>query len=171
MRFTTIFMAALLVSGRASTQIPEKVLRSKLGSVPYPRLAEVARIQGDVHLSVKSGVVTVHSGHPLLTLTATENAKSFEAGPDIDLTYHFVLVETTIKTVRTPVLVKRGDAVDRFILRLFGFKTEKTVVVDRCEEIDPPPNDLKVSGLDVEIWVYGRSLCLQTVTGTAVAQR
>jgi hypothetical protein len=166
-------MATSLVIGTASAQIPGDVLRSKIGSVRYAPLAEQARIQGDVHLDLKSGVVTVLSGPPLLAPIAAESAKSFalfQGGADIDVTYHFVLVET-VKTVRAPVVVKRGDAVDRFLLRLFGFTTEKTVLVDRCEEGDPPPNDLKLSGADVEIWVYGRTHCLQTVMGTVVAQR
>ena len=57
MRFRRLFLVALVLVGAASAQTPEDGLRSTINAVHYARLAEQARIQGDVHLNVKSGVV------------------------------------------------------------------------------------------------------------------
>lgn len=139
----------------------------------YIPLAEQARIQGDVHLNVKSGAVTVLSGHTLLAPGAVENAKtvaSIQGEADLDMTYHFVLVDT-FKSVPTSVTVPRGNVFERAVLRVFGFRTEKVVVVYRCEEGAPPPNDFTVAGAVIEIWIYGRVRCMQTETATLVAKR
>src|SRR5690348_9309252 len=107
----TLAVAWLLVWS-AFGQIPEDALRVKVRSALYGALAEQARIQGDVHLSLKSGVVTVLSGHPLLALAAVASAKSFvsiQGVPDLNLVYHFVLVDTAI-SVPVQVRVKRGNS-------------------------------------------------------------
>jgi hypothetical protein len=135
-------------------------------------LPKQPRVQGDVHLHLNSGVVTLLSGPPLLAQSAVESAKAFgsiEGGVDIDVTYHFVLVDTT--SVPTPTTVKRGNAVGRAVLRMFGFKTEKVVVYYECQVAAPPRNDLKVSGATIEIWIYGAANCLMTETATLIARR
>jgi len=149
-------------------------LRSIIKVVRYPSLAEQARIQGDVHLNIKSGVVTVLSGHPLLARIAVKNAKavgSIQGKTDIDMTYHFVLVDTTI-SVPTSIAVPRGNALTRALLRVFGRKTEQVVLVNQCEEgAAPPANDLKIADTVIEIWIFGGSHCIQTNTATLVAKR
>ena len=35
----------------------------------------------------------------------------------------------------------------------------------------PPANDLKIAGAVIEIWIFGRTHCLQTNAATLVAQR
>jgi len=168
----TVFVAFLLV-GAVFAQTSENELRSKISTVRYAPLAEQARIHGDVHLKLSAGAVTVISGHPLLVRIAVESAKSLASIPgqtDLDLTYHFVLVDNP-SAVPTRLTVKRGNTVSRVILRMFGFKTEKVVLNYRCQEIDPPANDLKVSGFTLEIWIYGTSHCLQTEAVDLVARR
>ena len=54
---------------------------------------------------------------------------------------------------------------------MLGFKTEKVVHSYRCEEGVPPASDIKIDGAVIEIWVYGRTLCLQTDTAAFVARR
>jgi hypothetical protein len=70
------FVVALVLVGAVFAQPPDEGLRSTIRTVRYDQLAEQARIQGDVHLSVKAGVVTLLSGHPLLARVAVESAKS-----------------------------------------------------------------------------------------------
>ena len=168
--FKPTFLAVLVPLWTAFAQIPEAELRPKVNAAQYGALAESARLQGDVHLAVEAGQVTVISGHPLLAQAAVENAKSF-ATPDrtLEMTYHFALIETV--SVPAPVVVNRGNAFERAILRLFGRKTQKVVLENRCQQGTAPPNDLKVSVSAVEVWIYGRSRCLMTVTTDLVAQR
>jgi hypothetical protein len=166
-RSTVLF----LLVGAALAQT-ENGWRSKVAVVRYAPLAEHARIQGDVHLKVNSGVVTQVFGHPLLAPSAIENARTFgsiQGQANFDVTYHFVLVDTAT-SVPTLTTVKRGNALERAVLRLFGFKTEKVVRSYRCEDGVAPANDVKADGAVIEIWIYGRTFCLQTETGTLVAR-
>jgi hypothetical protein len=162
-----------LLSWAVFAQIPEDELRSRAAGARYLPLAEVARIQGDVRIHVNSGMVTVLSGHPLLAQTAVENAKSISSLPgaeNVDVTYHFLFTNTTIILVPTPVTVKRGNVLERPVLRMFGRKTEKVIIDYPCVSV-PPPNDVWISGSLVEIWIYGREFCAQPEQATLLAQR
>jgi hypothetical protein len=173
MPFGRPFVVALVLVGVSSGQTPEDALKSRIKAVHFPPLAEQARIQGDIHLSVKSGVVTLLSGHRLLAPIAIESAKAFgsiQDETDLELTYHFVFAETTT-SVPTPIVVPKGNAFERAVLRLFGRKTTRVVLADRCQEGAPPANDLKISGSVIEIWIFGRTFCVQTDTATLVAKR
>ena len=66
MQLSRSFIVASLFVSVAVVQTAEDVLKSKLTRVHYATLAERARIQGDVRLNVKNGLITVISGHPLL---------------------------------------------------------------------------------------------------------
>ena len=131
MQFRTTLAAGFLVVSTAIAQSPEDDgLKSKIATVHYAALAEYARLQGDVHLRLNSGMVTVLSGHPLLAQTAVESVKAFgpiQGRTELELTYHFVLVDTS-SSVLTSTTVKRGNALERVVLRMFGLKTEKLVV-------------------------------------------
>ena len=169
MRFRNFFVTALVLARAASAQIPEDELRSTIKAVPYASLAAQARIQGDVHLNLKSGVVTILSGHPLLAPLAVSSAKalgSIQGKTDVDMTYHFVLVDAT---TNVPVTVPRGNAFGRAVLRVFGRKT--TRVVYRCQKGTPPANDLKIAGAVIEIWIFGTTRCATYDTATLVAKR
>jgi len=149
-------------------------LRAKVAAVHYPPLAEAARVQGDVPLEVNSGVVTLVSGHPLLAEVAIENAKtlgSIEGQTKFDITYHLVIVDTNAYKVPTVTTVKRGNALERAISRVLELKTEKVVHDIRCVENPAPASDVKTDGGALEIWVYGRDICLQTQTATLSASR
>jgi hypothetical protein len=168
----TSTVACLLVAA-AFAQTAEEGLRSRITTVRYAPLAEQARIQGDVHLNLNSGVVTLLSGHPLLTPMAVESAKAFGSIPgqtDVDVTYHFVIVDTA-PNVPTSTTVKRGDAFERATLRLIGLKTGKVVHGYQCESGVAPANDVRVNGAVIEIWIYGRTSCLMPQTATLAARR
>lgn len=168
-----IFTVACLLAGGAFGQSAEDGLRSKITSVRFPPLSKQARIQGDVHLYVNSGEVTLLSGHPLLAPAAVASAKAFGSilgSTDTNVTYHFVLVDTA-KQVPTRVTVKRGNALERAIFRMFGLKTEKVALYHLCQVGNPPANDLKFSDTTIEIWIYGGIGCPQFNSTILVARR
>ena len=165
-------LALALACGTALAQIPQDALQSKVAAVRYPPLAKQARIQGDVHLHLDSGVATVVSGHPVLLQTSVESAKTFASitgQTPLDLVYHFVIVDTAT-SVPSTATVKRGNALERVVLRAFGRPTKKTVTTYECQSA-APPNEVKVSGATVEVWIYGRMPCLQTQSSTLMARR
>lgn len=174
MQLPRTFIVVLVLVGAVSGQTPEDGLRSKIRAIHYAPLAEAARIQGDVHLNVNSGVVTLLSGNLLLAQIGVESAKAFgsiQGETNLDVTYHFVLVDIAAG-VPTSMTVPRGNVFERAVLRMFGFKTEKVVIEYRCQEGVPPANDLKIAGAVIEIWIYGRSRCIETeAAATFVAKR
>jgi hypothetical protein len=164
----------VFVYGAAFAQTQADELRSRIGSVHYPPLAEAARVQGDVHLNLNSGVVTILSGPPLLVRTAVESAQAFGSilgEGEIDVTYHFVFAGGGTTSVLTPMTVKRGNALGRAVLRMFGFKTEKVVLEYQCQSSAASASDLKISGTTIEVWVYGRDRCVETEAATLIARR
>jgi len=173
MRLIGTSILTWLLAGAAFAQTAEDALKSNLTSVSYSSLAESARIQGDVRLMLHDGVITVVSGHPLLTPFALAGVKGFgsaQSQMNLDVTYHFVLVDTA-RSVPTVETVKRGNAFERALLRVLGMKTEKVVHGYRCEEGVAPGSDVKVNDTAIEVWVYGRTRCLQTNSATLVARR
>ena len=158
---------------RLPRKLPDEGLRSKIRAVHYSPIAEAARIQGVVHLKVKSGGVSVVGGHPLLYPTAIESAKalgSIQGDTDVEMTYHFVLVDNTT-SVPTRFTAPRGNVFERAVLRVFGRKTVRVLVEDRCEEGAPPANDVRIAGAVVEVWIFGQIHCPEINSATLVAQR
>jgi len=170
MPLQTALAVHVLIVGAVLAQATEDRLRSQIANVRYLPLARQARIQGDVHLKLNSGVITVLSGHPLFTPLAVESTKEFgtiQGRTELDVTYHFVLVDST---GTTSTIVSRGNALQRAILSMFGLKTVK--VVYRCEEGIPPGNEVKVAVPVIEVWVYGTIPgCLTTQSATLAARR
>lgn len=151
----------------------EDGLKSRIANVRYPALAEHARIQGDVRLEISPAGITLLSGHPLLARAAVDNAKTLSSTlapkKNPEVTYHFVFVDTAT-SVATLTTVKRGNSIERAVLRLFGFKPQKVVHTYQCVDGVAPMNKIKTDGAVIEIWIYGRSLCLQTSSATLVAE-
>jgi hypothetical protein len=168
-----IFAVAACIAGVAFAQTADDQFRPKITAVRYPPLAVAARVQGDVRLSVSSGQVNIVSGPPLLVQTAVESAKSFvsiqQDEATLGLLYHFAVIGPT--TVPIPTTVRKGDAFDRIFLRMLGLKTERVVVEKKCQQGVAPANDIKVSGANIEIWIYGSGGCLMTETSTLLARR
>ena len=167
----TCIIGCLLIGAAFGQE--EGGFRARAVTVRYPPLAEQARIQGDVRLEANSGVVTLVSGHSLLAPVAINNAKtlgSLQAQTKLDMTYHFVIVDTA-HAVSTSTTVRRGNAFERAILRVLGFKTEKVVHSLQCDDGIAPASNIKIDGAVIEIWVYGRIRCVQTDTATLMARR
>ena len=131
------------------------------------------RQRGFRGINLSSGAVTLLSGPPLLTRIAVESAKAFgpiQGDTNLDVTYHFVLVDTAASVV-TSTTVQRRNAFERAVLRMLGLKTQKAAIDYLCQEGVPPANDLKLAGAVIEIWIYGRTRCIQTEPATFVAKR
>jgi hypothetical protein len=170
---SALLLLPLAFLGAIRAQTPEQALRSQIMGVHYAPVAEAARVQGTVHLNLKSNVVTLLSGPPVLTRTAVASARALglaEPEANLDITYHFVLVNTAISVARS-ITVPRGNAFERAIWRMFGLKTERVIVDYSCQEGVSPPNDFTIAGSTIEIWIYGRSRCLMIETATLVANR
>lgn len=172
MRSRRSLVVVLVLVGAASAQTLEDELRPEIKAVHYAPLAEQARIQGDVHLNVKSGAVTLLLGHPLLAAIAVESAESLrpiQGKTDFEMIYHFVLVDTA-KSAPTSITVPRGNVFERAVLWVFGRKTQKVVLGYRCQEGAPPENDVKIAAAVIEISIFGQTHCL-TEAATLVAKR
>lgn len=166
-------MVLLLLSIALIAQSAEETVRSNLASMKYPLLAEQARVQGVVHVKIESGRVTLLSGHPLLAPSAIANSDqltSILGNPYADLTYHFVLTDSTT-TVRRQRTVKRGNALTRRMFRVIGVKTEKVIQESVCENVPAAPPRIEADGKTIHVWIHGRSLCFQPDVSTLVAQR
>jgi hypothetical protein len=110
----------------------------------------------------------MHNGREsTFPLESTKALGSIQSEANLDLKYHFVLVNT--KSVPTSTTAKRGNPFERPILRAFGLKTEKVVHGYRCESGVAPANDVRVNDAVIEVWIYGRSGWLQTQTATLMA--
>jgi hypothetical protein len=110
----------------------------------------------------------------MLAPLAVDNAKtlgSIQGQMKLDMTYHFVIIDTNVDNVPTVITVKRGNALERALLRVFGFKTEIVVHGIRCEEGTAPASEIRIDGAVIEIWVYGRTFCQENDAATLAARR
>ncbi len=162
MSLTTL--ACMFSFGLAALSQDDAALASKVEAVKYPALSRLARIQGDVRLHLGPKGPELISGHPLLVPAAMENLKNLDnlAGADIEVIYHFVLMDSTFRVSRRTV--KKGDAFDRLILRALRIKTERVVEESECVEknTDLPKNRIDLTKNPVEVWIYGATACLNT---------
>ena len=163
MRFRVHLAAFVLLAASGFAQKPPEEWQAEIARVRYAPLPEFARVEGDVRLQARGGLVTVLSGPPLLLQTALDSAKrlsSMAAGTDLYFAYHFSVVDTAI-TVPTVTTVKRGNALERVVLKMLRMKTEKTVTGSRCESRPAPVSEMPISGTTVDIRVYGRTVCAE----------
>jgi Gram-negative bacterial TonB protein C-terminal len=97
---------------------------STLKGLSYPPLARQARIQGTVRLATLTGehgkvAITVSNGYPILVGVARQNLEQWRFSEPLQkpvmVSYVFGLTEGSSGIQRR----LRGDAFDRFFLRLF----------------------------------------------------
>jgi hypothetical protein len=111
----------------------------------YPALARQARIMGPVRFVVSPGSSKISDdlGHPLLVAAARQNLERWHYDPPLTepivVEYVFRLTEPVTTTHR----VLRGDAFDRFFLRIF----KQPVYRDEHECDDTHPTTLNGPGL------------------------
>ncbi len=82
-----IFSICAALSAAQITETPKKLPVVKSGEMPfYPPLASAARVQGDVHLRVRTdgsdvASVVVEGGQPMLAKAAVENVRTWRFDP------------------------------------------------------------------------------------------
>jgi hypothetical protein len=128
---------------------------ANLDAIRYPPLAAAAKVQGDVLIS-GGNVVT---GPPLLREAALRsidllNFRALQTG----VVVHFVLVGTVESTGTETI--KKGDAFDRFFLRLFGIPTVKKIEIHQCvQNPNVLANRIDSAKDPIEVRVYGKVHC------------
>ena len=71
---------------------------------------------------------------------------------------HFILSDIVLSTRRETI--QKGDAFDRFFLRLFGISTVKKIEIQQCiESPNVPANRIDSTKDPIEVWVYGKTRC------------
>lgn len=164
-------IACIFSIGAAALAQDNAEIVSKVEAVKYPPLPRQARIQGDVQLHPGPKGVEVISGHPLLAETAMQSLKDLGklSATEVDVIYHFNIVDGDVRIIMTSRTVQKGDAFYRLILRALGMKTEK-VIKEPVSVVDLPKNRIDLSKNPVEIWIYGSVPFVQTET-TSIASR
>ncbi len=138
-----VMIATLCYAGISQAQVASDnppawfaSIHPDLAGFKYPPLPRQARIAGTVRLKVSAGAteIAVESGHPLLIPAAKENLAKWRFDPppteSIVVEYVFRLTdEIRVVTRRVP----RGDAFDRFFLRIFHQPTFRDV--QECQSL------------------------------------
>lgn len=127
-----------------------------LDAIRYPPLAAAVRIHGDVLVSAGSA----DTGDPLLREAALRGIDllNFRA-LQTSVLFHFILVEN-VQSTRTQV-AKKGDAFDRFFLKVLRISTVKKVAIHECAEgPNAPANRIDSTKDPIEVWVYGNVPCV-----------
>ncbi len=90
MKIALMFFCVALIGGGLIAQQPDEIPLVAHADVPvYPRLAQLARIEGKVKVTftVKGGEVStteLQSGHPLLATATITNIKSWRFGSGVN---------------------------------------------------------------------------------------
>lgn len=171
MRLITIaYIVCCVASAFAQDEI-QMAMESKLETLRYPSLPKAARIQGNVLLRSTPKGVELVSGNPLLAPAALEDFKAISQLLDgrSEVLFHFILVDPNILVTRTRI--KKGDAIDRFFLRILRIKTEKILEEYDCVEnkADVPRVDLTKN--PVEISISASTPCVEVISSTYIAAR
>ncbi len=151
-RLATAMASMVLFAGAGLAQVKE---------IRYPPLAAALWVQGDARLhSGPDGVVPI-SGPPLLVQAAMLNMKALgklsELG-ETEVVFHYSLIEPSMRDVT--VTIKKGDAFERVVLRLLGFKTGKMIKEAECvASPEVPDNRIDATRAPIEIWVYASARC------------
>jgi len=129
-------------------------------AIRYPPLAKVARIRGDVLISGGNAV----TGHPILREPALRGLDVLNLhAPQTDVLFHFILSDI-ILSPRTETIPK-GDAFDRFFLRLLRIPTTRKIATQVCTEgPNAPANRIDSTKDPIEAWIYGKAPCIETNT-------
>jgi hypothetical protein len=126
---------------------------ANLDSIHYPPLAVAAGVHGDVLISGGNAV----SGPPLLRETARRGADLLNLqAPRTDVLFHFI-PNDIIRRVET---INKGNAFDRFFLRLFRMPTTKKIEYNDCAA--PPGSRVDSTKHPIEVWIYQDPCVLKT---------
>lgn len=94
-------LTALLFSAAVSAQFVPGELIEKIHAVRYPSIANMARVQGDVHLTVNDGHVTLVSGNRVLDRQLSRKRTPPPSNFQITGTHFEIWVFGTSKCIQT----------------------------------------------------------------------
>jgi hypothetical protein len=162
---TKLVCLGVLALGAMAQDVPIEV-KYDLRGLTYPRVGQLARVEGVVKLSLipnEAGQeVTLISGHPILAPQAKENLAKWRTNQPVTVNYIFKLTDPEIVKVRVP----KGNAFDRLWLRMFHLTTYTEQ--DRCQNSSTigvsKPRVVQQSPLIVEIEITAEVRCVQTET-------
>jgi hypothetical protein len=146
---TTLACLVCLADGFAQSSATFDAIR-------YPPLATAARVKGDVLIS--DGKVI--SGPPLLAQTALRSIDLLNIrASGATVLVHFVLIDVVLSSkVET---IEKGDAFDRFFLRLLRISTVKKIETQVCTQgPNAPANRIDSTRDPIDVWVYGKAPCI-----------
>ncbi len=145
-------------------------VQPNLDKLVYPPLARAARIQGTVRFAVNAGEVQLIYGHPILVGAAKANVESWATIKASDsqffVNYVFRLAAAPPKVVESEKL--RGDAFDRFFLRLFHKPVTRKVTYEVCDASGETSTNFTIGIFDdrpiIEVDVTAQVSCIETNT-------
>jgi hypothetical protein len=148
-----------------------------LTDLTYPRVGKLARVQGVVKLQLapkETGQeIKLISGNALLVREPSDNLAKWRTNQPVTVNYIFRLTEPEI----AKVTVLKGDAFDRFWLRVFHLATyteqsrcQQTSSTDFSPKVSKP-RVVQHSPLIMEVQVTALTSCLVTVSSGLVASR
>lgn len=170
MMLTKLLCLGILALGATAQDIPLEVKYNLTGLI-YPRVGQLARVQGVVRLQLipdEAGQeVTFVSGPAMLVSQAKDNLAKWRTNQPITVNYLFRLTDPIVK-VRMP----KGNAFDRLWLRMFHLATytERS----RCESSNKTstigPRVVQQFPLIVEVEITALEACLNTETSLVAAR-
>ena len=174
LRRLLLYVALPLAVG--AQDIPAGV-KYDLTDLIYPRVARLARVQGVVSLELLPGEngqeIKLLSGSPLLVEQSKANLEKWRTNRPATVNYIFSLVDPEVVKLK----VAKGDAFDRFWLRIFHLATyteqsrwQQTSSTDFSTKVSDP-KVVQQSPLIIEVQVTQLTSCLLTVSSGLVASR
>jgi hypothetical protein len=168
---TKLICLGVLALTATAQDVPAGV-QYDLTGLTYPRIAQLARVQGIVRLELipnETGhEVKLISGNPLLVREPSDNLAKWHTRQPVTVNYVFKFVDLEPVKVRVP----KGNAFDRVWLRIFHLPTytEKPRCQDSFIASINGPTMVQQSPLILEIEVTAPTRCIQTET-SLVASR
>src|SRR5579872_1629047 len=141
---TKLLCLGVLALGATAQDVPLEI-KYNLTGFTYPRIARLAHVQGVVRLElIPKGAdqeVKVVVVPPLLVQQVRENLAKWRTNRPVIVNYNFKLIPVEIIKSKMP----RGDAFDRFLLRVFHLATYTEQ--SRCQEssVKPSTSEPKLS--------------------------
>lgn len=171
---TKLVCLGVIALGATAQEIPGGI-KYDLTDLTYSRVGWLARVQGVVQLQLlptEAGQeVKFVSGPAMLVREARENLAKWRTNQPVTVNYIFRLTEPEMVKVRVP----KGDAFDRFWLRMFRLAT--FTEESRCQQTSSSllphvsePRAVKTSPLIIEVEVAVQYNCLVMQTALVASR-
>jgi hypothetical protein len=170
---TKLACLGVLALGARAQDLPLEV-KYNLTGFAYPRVGQLARVQGTVSLELiphEGGQeVKMISGPDLLVAAARNNLAKWRTNQPVTVNYIFKLAAVEMVNVRVP----RSNAFGRVFLRMFHLPTfteEMRCQVSSTKPSTSDPRIVQQSPLILEIEITGSGRCAQTETSLVASRQ